>query len=267
MKVAGQVALADGVLAEAVRRLVETLDPERIYLFGSRARGDAAEDSDYDLLVLVRMGDTPLRDQERAAYRALANLGVPKDILIQTNVAFERNLPVVGSLPAAVEREGRLLYGERPARRVWDPMEVEQQKAMLTRDWLTRAKHDLRGADGVLALAEPLPDVALYHCQQAYEKALKGFLTWHDWPLRKTHLLPELIEACVAIDPEFTQLAASAGVVSPYAWKFRYPMTDANGVLIEIEPSDQDAAEALRFAREAFDFVVTRLPSKARPSG
>lgn len=265
--VAEQVALEDGVLAEAVRRLVETLDPERIYLFGSRARGDATEDSDYDLLVVVRMGDTPLRDQERAAYGALADLRMPKDILIQTSVAFERNLPVVGSLPAAVEREGCLLYGERPARRVWDPMEVEEQKANLTRDWLTRAKHDLRGADRLLALAEPLPDVALYHFQQAYEKALKGFLSWHDWPLQKTHLLPALVEECEAIDPDFAQLAASAAVVSPYAWKFRYPMTDAHGVLIEIEPSDEEAAEALRFAREGFDFVVTRLPSEARPSG
>ena len=264
--VAERVTLADGVLAEAVRRLVEALDPERIYLFGSRGRGDATVDSDYDLYVLVRNVDMPLRDQERAAYRALSDLKVAKDILIQTSVAFERNLSVVGSLPAAVEREGRLLYGERPARRVWDQTEVEGQKANLTRSWLVRAKQDLRTAARV-AEVPAIQETVLYHCQQAYEKALKGFLVWHDWPLRKTHLLPELIEECETIDPEFAQLARSAAVVSPYAWKFRYPITDAHGVLIEIEPSDEDAAEALRFAREAFDFVVRRLPPEARPSG
>ena len=40
----------EATLAEAVRRLVEALQPGRIYLFGSRARGDAHQDSDYDFL-------------------------------------------------------------------------------------------------------------------------------------------------------------------------------------------------------------------------
>jgi predicted nucleotidyltransferase len=41
----------DAVLAEIVRRLIAEFQPERIYLFGSRARGDAGPDSDYDLLM------------------------------------------------------------------------------------------------------------------------------------------------------------------------------------------------------------------------
>ena len=264
--VAGRTQAGDGVLAEAVRRLAEALQPDRIYLFGSRARGDATDDSDYDFLVVVPQGDTPRRDQERMAYRALRDLGVAKDVLIQTSASFERNLPVVSSLAATVEREGRLLYGEPPPRRAWDPMEVEQQKASLVRDWLTRAKRDIRAAEGVLGLAVPLPGEALYHCQQAYEKSLKGFLTWHDWPLRKTHLLPELLQECESIDPQFRQLASSAQIVSPYAWKFRYPQTDEQGVLIEIEPTDEEAVEVLRLAREAFDFVLARLPAEAQPA-
>ena len=42
----------DPKLAELVRRLVETHQPARIYLFGSRGRGDGAADSDYDLLMI-----------------------------------------------------------------------------------------------------------------------------------------------------------------------------------------------------------------------
>jgi hypothetical protein len=50
---ADQIALVanDPTLAEIVRRLVETFQPLRIYLFGSKARGDAGPDSDYDLLI------------------------------------------------------------------------------------------------------------------------------------------------------------------------------------------------------------------------
>ena len=55
-KTDGQLAAAaeDPILDEITRRLVETYRPERIYLFGSRARGTAGADSDYDLLVVVR---------------------------------------------------------------------------------------------------------------------------------------------------------------------------------------------------------------------
>lgn len=48
------------VLAEIVRRLAEAYRPERIYLFGSTARGDPGPDSDYDLMIIVRE-DAPLQ--------------------------------------------------------------------------------------------------------------------------------------------------------------------------------------------------------------
>jgi predicted nucleotidyltransferase len=40
-------------LVRAIGRIVEAMQPEAIYLFGSHARGDAGPDSDYDLLVIV----------------------------------------------------------------------------------------------------------------------------------------------------------------------------------------------------------------------
>jgi uncharacterized protein len=45
-------------LDRAIGRIVDTMQPEAIYLFGSHARGDAGADSDYDLLVIVP-DDTP----------------------------------------------------------------------------------------------------------------------------------------------------------------------------------------------------------------
>src|ERR1700675_2792395 len=51
----------DPTLIEITRRLVETYRPERIYLFGSRARGSAGSDSDYDLLVVVGLGSRACR--------------------------------------------------------------------------------------------------------------------------------------------------------------------------------------------------------------
>jgi predicted nucleotidyltransferase len=95
-----------------VTQLVRALAPERIYLFGSRARGDATEESDYDLLVVVggEAGAHPHHALARLAYHALAGVGVPKDIVVMTRGRFEWLRGAAASLPATVVREGRLLY-------------------------------------------------------------------------------------------------------------------------------------------------------------
>jgi len=98
-------------VAEAVRRLRAGLHAERIYLFGSRARDEADEDSDYDFLVVVRDSPLPRYKREQEAFRALCGIGVSKDVVVFTREEFERGLAVVSSLPATVAREGRLLYG------------------------------------------------------------------------------------------------------------------------------------------------------------
>lgn len=100
----------DSTLAEMVPRLVAELKPERIYLFGSRARGQADPESDYDLLVVVRERVGPGREMEQRANAALWGLDVPIDVAILTTEYFTWMLGAAASLPATVEREGRLLY-------------------------------------------------------------------------------------------------------------------------------------------------------------
>ncbi|HZU06530.1 MAG TPA: nucleotidyltransferase domain-containing protein [Chloroflexota bacterium] len=100
----------DPKLAEIVRRLVEAYRPERIYLFGSAARGEAGPDSDYDLLVIVPDDAPPERQDSDLAYRALRGTGIAADVIVWKHSAFERRKHVVTSLPATVLREGRLLH-------------------------------------------------------------------------------------------------------------------------------------------------------------
>src|SRR3954470_22019494 len=102
-------ALTDPLLDEAVRRLVDALSPEQIYLFGSRARGDHQPDSDYDFMVIVSESSLPPHRRAQIAHRALHGVPMSKDILIWTRAEFDRYVPVVASLPATVVREGRLL--------------------------------------------------------------------------------------------------------------------------------------------------------------
>jgi len=101
----------DPVLADIVRRLVEGYDPERVYLFGSAARGEAGPDSDYDLMLVMPDDAEPERLRARRAYSTLLKgAGAPVDVLIMTRSAFDARSTVVVSLPATVLREGRLLH-------------------------------------------------------------------------------------------------------------------------------------------------------------
>jgi predicted nucleotidyltransferase len=97
-------------LARMVGRIVEALSPERVYLFGSRARGDHATNSDYDLLVVVPDTDVSVYDLDRTAYRAIGPRDYSVDVITITASEFRRRSGWVMSLPAIALREGKRLY-------------------------------------------------------------------------------------------------------------------------------------------------------------
>jgi predicted nucleotidyltransferase len=101
----------DSKLAEITRRLVLAFQPERIYLFGSVARGEGKPDSDYDILVLVQeTSGEPLYRLSQKAHALLWGLGVSVDILVWPIELFHRRAHLRASFPATVLREGKLLY-------------------------------------------------------------------------------------------------------------------------------------------------------------
>jgi HEPN domain-containing protein len=66
-----------------------------------------------------------------------------------------------------------------------------------TRVWFNKAAEDLRTAEFEFGASPPLLEDIVFHCQQAAEKAMKGFLTWHNRAFRKTHSLEEIGEQCL----------------------------------------------------------------------
>ncbi|MCX6637174.1 MAG: nucleotidyltransferase domain-containing protein [Acidobacteria bacterium] len=98
------------MLDEIVRRLVESLQPVEIYLFGSHAQGTSHTHSDLDLLVVVR---DDAGDRHKLATRgdaALWGLLVPVDIVVFHCREMEKWKPVRHSLPGTVARHGKLVY-------------------------------------------------------------------------------------------------------------------------------------------------------------
>jgi uncharacterized protein len=100
----------DATLAEIARRLVEAYRPERIYLFGSKARGDSGPDSDYDLLIVVPDDAPPERCDSKLAYRVLWGVKASVDAVVCRSRWFHARTHLKASLPGTVMREGRLLH-------------------------------------------------------------------------------------------------------------------------------------------------------------
>lgn len=120
--------------------------------------------------------------------------------------------------------------------------------------WLAKARSDLATARILIEGNERHLDTGTYHCQQAAEKALKGWLTYNEIEFRKTHDLIELLAQCIDIQPSFTPLTERARFLMPFATQFRYP-----GDIFE--PPIDEAEEAMEHAAQIVSTVVNDLKS------
>ena len=102
---------ADPNLDRLLDAIVPAMAAEAVYLFGSRARGDAHEDSDYDLLVIVP-DDFPRERMAPMETHALAQKArVAADIIPCRRSRFEDTKDKVGTLSYEATKLGRLVYG------------------------------------------------------------------------------------------------------------------------------------------------------------
>jgi HEPN domain-containing protein len=137
-------------------------------------------------------------------------------------------------------------------------MPHDPERIAETRSWLVKASEDLRAAEFELTAQPPLTADIVFHAQQAVEKAIKGFLSWHDRTFRKTHNLVEIGEAAASVDPALEPVLRRSAPLTEYAWRFRYPGDLA-------EPPVEEAREALAVARQVVESLLARLPAEVKP--
>lgn len=105
MKTAPQPTVA----LEALRRILNIAQPERVILFGSWARGEASADSDLDLLVVMPFSGSRAQ-VTLLLLRALADLSLPKDVIVLTPEEWEAKRQLPGTIAYPAEHEGVVLY-------------------------------------------------------------------------------------------------------------------------------------------------------------
>ena len=96
-------------LNEVIDRIARKFNPVRIILFGSWARGEAREDSDLDLLVVL----PKVEHKRKAAIQignTLSNLPISKDIVVTTPEEIEKYGKIVGNILRPALEEGKVIY-------------------------------------------------------------------------------------------------------------------------------------------------------------
>nr|VFJ67893.1 MAG: Nucleotidyltransferase domain-containing protein [Candidatus Kentron sp. FM]VFJ68416.1 MAG: Nucleotidyltransferase domain-containing protein [Candidatus Kentron sp. FM]VFK16850.1 MAG: Nucleotidyltransferase domain-containing protein [Candidatus Kentron sp. FM] len=96
-------------LDDMVHRIVDGFHPDRIILFGSHARGDAIPESDVDLLVVMPVAGSRRRLAVEIGV-ALADVPIPKDVVVTTPEDFAWRKDVTGTVEYPAAHEGRVLY-------------------------------------------------------------------------------------------------------------------------------------------------------------
>ena len=133
-------------------------------------------------------------------------------------------------------------------------MTPDQLRLEETRAWLDRARRDLRAVR--LLIAGDSHAEALFHCQQAVEKVLKAFLTFHQKAFRRTHDLSDLSPDCLSVDDTLQSVVANAECLTQYGWRFRYPGAP-------YEPNVAEADGEMQKAEAVVGEIARRLTSEA----
>jgi len=91
------------------------------------------------------------------------------------------------------------------------------------KQWLHIADRNLAAANKCMEGEDILTDSVCFNCQQAAEKHLKAFLTFHQIEFPKTHSMITLINLCAIKDNSFKDILEEANLLTDYAVEIRYP--------------------------------------------
>jgi hypothetical protein len=107
----GPYASEREALDALVSRLVAALDPQMIWLFGSRARGNAQPDSDFDLLVVAKPGGSFGSDDYELIDMPVRDTRIGCDLVPCSYEAYQAGLGLRTSLVAQIAGHGKVVYG------------------------------------------------------------------------------------------------------------------------------------------------------------
>ncbi|VVB89739.1 Nucleotidyltransferase domain protein [uncultured archaeon] len=99
-------------LDKAIEIIIRSVDPDKIILFGSCARGDHKKESDYDICV-IKKGIFHRRKLAQQIYKFLYGVGAPVDIIVETQERFEELKSNPFMIYKEISTRGKVVYEKR----------------------------------------------------------------------------------------------------------------------------------------------------------
>lgn len=97
------------ILRDVTRRIVASVNPRRVLLFGSAARGEMKSESDLDVLVIMR-APVHRRWTAQKIYRNLHGAGIAVDVVVATDQDIKQYGQKPGTVLNLALQEGVVLY-------------------------------------------------------------------------------------------------------------------------------------------------------------
>jgi uncharacterized protein len=250
---ASDIRLEDQVLERIVSCVRGAVEPELILLFGSRARGEAHEGSDYDLMIVLPNDVTDVESTGREIHHRLSESRISADVFTRTAAQYERRQRDPGLFDFAVAREGTILYdtGRVPQRFIRATHVREEPPREGLDLWIRRGKSDLKGAEQLLAAAEPTWDSISFHSHACAEKLLKALVVQAGSFPPRTHKLTDLLDLQEPSIRDDATLRADCDLLTRLLPLSRYPECP--------EPTPDEGREAIAAARRIAAILMPRL--------
>jgi len=131
----------------------------------------------------------------------------------------------------------------------------DEVKREIVRQWVAKAEQDIKASEALLEAEPPFLYPSCFHAQQAAEKYLKAFLTWHQIEFPKTHAIEQLLDLAKQADAETAASLKDAAVLSPYGVDIRNPGEQP-------EPNLEETQQAVELARKVRNSIMNALPVK-----
>lgn len=216
----------DDTSREIAERITRALQTWRIVLFGSRARGNPKEDSDYDIFVEVDADRSELRHIEQEIRELFHGPSWHLDLKVRVRGEIERRRDDPGTIEWDVAREGIVLYAHPSASTVLAPpdrvREPSPELPESVREWLEVADRDLRAARVLRDADDDFSPEVCWHSHQSAEKHLKALLVARRVRPARTHELTALLAALRKSGCDLPGLDADCTLLTTHAITPRY---------------------------------------------
>ena len=255
-----RIVHSDDVAREVGELIGDALRPWRVVLFGSRARGNAGADSDYDLYVEVHTSAGTVKEQDDAIRTLLSGRGWFVDLKVRPQGEIERRRDDPGTIEWDVAREGRVLYADPAASRDLAPKRVrepDREPPESVHEWVRAAERDMRHAGVHTDDAEEYAPEICWLSHQAVEKYMKALLVSRRVRPGRTHDLVALLAALRATGDALPGLDDDCESLTKHAIAPRYP----SGLNLSVK----DATAAFAAAQRVI--AAVRSVHSSRSSG